>query len=191
MQHEETKNLEEPKEVIIKVAFRPQDNGIGRDGDLPWGPIPRDMQEFVRETKNHTLGMGANTFWSIKPQYRDLTGREVFVVTRNLDGKHYPPHVKLVTSISEVITQATRSKVFLIGGTKIYQEAMDSGIAHSISATVVNHDDNIPCDKFFPKISSVHWQLVSSGIYIFDQQSELTIQHNRYISLKNPPPSER
>lgn len=172
------------KQVIIVVAYAAEDLAIGRNGGLPWENIPTDMNRFAEKTKGHTVIMGRDTYWSIPEKYRPLSGRENIVITATQTQKNFPDEVVVCGSLDEAVRRSSREKIFLIGGSGIYKEAVERGLANTILATIV-HADPETCDRFFPKIGS-EWKNVFTGSKVIDQKTGISIQFITLMNKKNP-----
>ncbi|KAI9706787.1 MAG: dihydrofolate reductase [Bogoriella megaspora] len=163
-------------ELTLIVAATPS-MGIGRAGSLPWSPLKGDMAYFKRVTKRiigpastpthskkrNAVIMGRKTWESIPPQYRPLQDRINVVLTRgdggsleNIDDKK---HVVVADSLSgssgalEKLQSLYGSKgalgrVFVIGGSSVYGEALKLPQARSVLLTKVKGEWE--CDTFFP-----------------------------------------
>lgn len=126
----------------IVVAFTHKSFGIGKNGSIPWN-IREDRGHFAKLTKGHVVIMGRNTFESIGNQ--PLSERFNIVVT----SKKYEDFVYHNLFFCNDIENAKHFKseeVFYIGGTSVYQYALDH--VDTIYATVIEKEYD--CDVFFP-----------------------------------------
>ena len=142
------------REVNIIVACANNTNVIGKDGNMPWH-LPLDLKYFKARTEHQIVIMGRKTYESIGKalpnrinivissdiKYRDKVDSGVWTATS------YSEALKLTNSFKE-------KEVFVIGGGKVYEQAM-KGFINYIYVTWVNNKDNssIYGDTFFPKIS--------------------------------------
>jgi dihydrofolate reductase/thymidylate synthase len=155
----------EPKEKIqrrlhVIVAYTTESRGIGVNGTIPW-KIDADMARF-REltTKTSKKGaqncviMGRVTYLSIPEEFRPLKRRLNIVVTS------HPEEIKEAgVIIADSLDQALLNvesfpdieKVFVIGGQKLYEEAIERQRVGDI-VHVTEIDLKINCDRFFPKL---------------------------------------
>lgn len=103
---------------MIKIIVACDKNGlIGDKGKIPW-KIPEEMKFFKETTWGHTVIMGRLTWESISEKFRPLPGRENIVLTSSkIDG------VLTAKSLEEAIKMASH-EVFIIGGAKVYKEAL-------------------------------------------------------------------
>lgn len=120
-----------------------EENGIGKEGDIPWDN--KKDKRFFREqtTKGSTnlLVCGKNTYDSMKDIV--LMNRDLLVVTQT-EGSGYNS-VYTLTEALEYAESKDYDNVFFIGGEGIYKEAqylVDEMIITNIEGT---HE----CDKFF------------------------------------------
>ncbi len=134
---------------------------IGINNQLPWH-LPEDLKHFKNTTLGHTLIMGRKTFDSIgKP----LPGRRTIVVSRQagktIDG------CEVTNSLAQAIelSQSTpERKAFIVGGSSIYQQALNDKLAKELIITEV---DLAPHgDAYFPAIDPTHWNETSRDHYV-------------------------
>jgi len=139
----------------IVVAMTPN-RGIGYQGKLPWEKLPPDMEHFKKITGNVTndknenaVIMGRKTWESIPSKFRPLPGRLNIVVTSQstLDG------VKAVPSLDEAVRVIENNggieNIFIIGGSRLYEEAMNSEQCHKIYLTRVGKKFDV--DTYLPE----------------------------------------
>jgi|688.fasta_scaffold415025_2 dihydrofolate reductase len=124
--------------MINIIAAVSKNNVIGINNSIPW-KIKEDMQMFKKLTTNNTIIMGRKTFESIgKP----LPNRNNIVITsKKID------NITTFNSLKEAI-ENTSGEIFLIGGSKIYEEGMN--YADKLYITLVNKSIN--GDTYFPFI---------------------------------------
>jgi dihydrofolate reductase len=113
-------------------------NGLmGLNGDLPWRFhkefLKEDLAHFKALTTNSTVIMGRGTFESIgKP----LPDRQNIVVTRS---EQICSVVCIVWSVEAALKFANYhpygTEIFLIGGARIYQEALEKGLVNRVYLT--------------------------------------------------------
>lgn len=108
--------------MVISLIVATSLNGvIGKDNKLPWH-MPADLREFKSKTLGHHLLMGSHTFYSIG---RILPGRTTIVASTKMN--HVVSGYYVVRSIGEAIALARTqgaSKLFVIGGGKIYEQTL-------------------------------------------------------------------
>ena len=125
---------------IIIIAAVSENKVIGKDGKLPWH-IPEDMQRFRSLTLNHTVIMGRKTFESLgKP----LDKRTNIVITSQ---KNYKAEDTIVVhSLDEALKKCKSSKAFIIGGRRVFEDALT--FVTKLEITRVHR--NVDGDAFFP-----------------------------------------
>ncbi|KND46843.1 MAG: dihydrofolate reductase [Parcubacteria bacterium C7867-004] len=120
---------------------------LGKDGGLVWD-LPGDLARFRSITKGHPVIMGRKTWESIPLKHRPMPARANIVVTR--DAAYDAPGGIVCTSLPEAIerakSEAGAEEIFIIGGTRLFEEAMP--IADRLYLTLV--DDDAEGDVFFP-----------------------------------------
>ena len=148
----------------IIAAFKADDGGIGKDGGIPWN-IKADMKHFreiTTKTQNHDMCnaiiMGRGTWESIgcKP----LANRVNIVISTS--SRHYPgafvfPSLQMALNFTAMESDMIEN-TFVIGGEKVYQEAIGHRELRTVYVTRVYLGMNdIACDRFFPvsKLSSL------------------------------------
>lgn len=75
---------------------------IGKDGKLPWPPIPEDMRRFREATRDRVLVMGSRTFESLPPVLktrRATQERPIVVLTSRFQELHEHSHGVMVQGI--------------------------------------------------------------------------------------------
>ena len=134
--------------VIVAAVGR---NGvIGVDGHLPW-TIPEDLARFKRITMGHALVMGRATFESIG---RPLPGRTNIVMTRNDRWSHERVEVAGSLDAALEIARARGQDVFVVGGSEVYQTALD--VVDTLELTEV--DAAPDGDTWFPSVDWSNWR---------------------------------
>lgn len=124
---------------MINLIVAISRNGvIGYANRIPWY-LPADLARFKALTTGHTLVMGRVTYDGIG---RPLPGRRTIVVTSNplaYDGRF--PSLSAARTVLQAIRMASPTEdVFLAGGVRIYQEALDVGIVDRVYLTEVHQD---------------------------------------------------
>lgn len=141
-------------EKAIVVAYD-KNRAIGRNGDLPWGrSLPADLAHFKKLTKGGNVIMGRKTFESIGS--RPLPERENIVISSR------PTGVKKVLTAMNLRSALALSRypTFIIGGSQVYKDALDTPEIDTIYATEI--DVEFPdADTFFPKLDMTVWEEVS------------------------------
>lgn len=129
---------------MIIVACICQGYGIGKDGRIPWKNT-HDMKWFKKITMGNTLLVGKNT---ILPP---LPGRNVVVLQdRNM------------------IDDPQYRNAMLIGGAKVWIDALQKGYIERIYLTVI--DEYYECDTYFP-IEYLQYYTLDTIITLSDSTS--------------------
>lgn len=137
--------------INLIVAVDAATNGIGYKGQIPWY-CKSDMKFFKKVTVgdgNNGIIMGRNTYESIG---NVLPGRTNFIVSNTL--KELNNDGIIVSSLDEGITKAKEMKLdelYVIGGAKLYSEAMDRDIIDIVYIDYIYNIDNkqIQFDTYF------------------------------------------
>ena len=125
--------------------------GIGKNNTLPWH-IKQDLHRFATITRESAVIMGRKTWESIPESRRPLKDRINIVLTTDKNYK-LPENVELASSLEQAIESANTKnvqKTFIIGGGKLFAQAIKNPDCHTIWYTRVKGDFH--CDAFFPEI---------------------------------------
>jgi len=141
--------------IIVAIGAIGKGNVIGKNGELPWH-LPEDLKHFKELTTNHTVIMGRKTFESIPEKFRPLPNRRNIVVTSNKD--YTNEGIEVSASLNEAVGKVQEGKAFIIGGARLYEEALT--IADTLEITKVEGDYS--GDVFFPEIDLSKWDEISS-----------------------------
>ncbi len=160
------------KKIIISAVAK---NGvIGRsDGVMPWHS-KEEFQHFKKTTLGFPVIMGRITFETLgKP----LNGRLNIVITSSTNLKIDFDEVKIVKSLEYAYSFCVKQnyeKVFVIGGGKIYKQAMDT--VDEMVISIMNFEAE--GDVYFPEIDNKIWEVKSR-----DKRDEFEIFY--YIRKNN------
>ncbi|MBN2323856.1 MAG: dihydrofolate reductase [Spirochaetes bacterium] len=131
--------------IVSIIAAMSKNRVIGNNGKIPWH-IQEDMRFFKRKTRGHTVIMGRKTYESIgKP----LSDRINIVLSKNSEFR--APGAIVIPSLEAALerTAVNEDEVFIIGGEKVYEEALKK--ADRIYISLVEED--FTGDTFFPEIT--------------------------------------
>jgi len=129
--------------MVNLIVACSSNNVIGSNNKIPWH-ISEDLKHFKEKTLNQCVIMGRKTFESIG---RPLPGRENIVITSK---KNYCKKDCIITtdSLEKAIRKSNHLKeIFIIGGEKVYKEALELGIVKKIYLTKINKE--VSGDRFF------------------------------------------
>ncbi len=107
--------------TIALIAAHDPNLVIGKDGELPWY-YPEDLKHFKQTTMGHPIVMGRITFeeFGEKP----LPGRRNIVLSTSRTFDQVPTY-KTLDKALESLEQEGVDQVFIIGGGKVYRQAME------------------------------------------------------------------
>ena len=135
---------------------------IGINNQLPWH-LPNDLKHFKKITLHKPIIMGRKTFESIgKP----LPDRENIIVTR--DKNYTAPNCIVVHSLEEALDQIEAPEVIIIGGAKMYEQALR--IATTLYITIIHQA--FQGDTFFPEINQDDWKEIAREDYEADEHND-------------------
>lgn len=131
--------------------------GIGYQGGMPWGRLSGDMQHFKRVTtkvrnkeKQNAIVMGRVT-WESMGKAAPLPGRLNIVVSSTLVSSQVIV-CKTMSEVEELVNSSLYrdliEKVFVIGGVKMYEEAV---LRKAAKVWHTQIEDEFTCDKFLPR----------------------------------------
>ena len=145
----------------IIVAVSEKDNGIGKNGELPW-KIPEDMAFFKETTtttsepdKTNIVIMGRKTFESIGN--RPLKSRFNICISNTLCKDSYAKYTNMaiVSNFEEALQLSLMyeqcEKIFVIGGLQLYNVALCHKGYFEVIYNMIK--GNYECDTFFPKLN--------------------------------------
>jgi dihydrofolate reductase len=177
------------RDFSIVVALSPS-RGIGKAGTLPWR-LPLEMNRFKQLTTNtsdpsrvNAVIMGRNTFFSIPEKYRPLAGR-LNVVLTSQDPTRFPSNVIVRPSFDEALKELETNEewkdkienVYVIGGARVYEEALDHPGCKLVYCTEIQSPD-FECDVFFPKIDPTKFSITTENEqYNGSVQTEKDVQY--------------
>ncbi|BEI83870.1 hypothetical protein CcaverHIS002_0404740 [Cutaneotrichosporon cavernicola] len=152
-----------PLTAIVAATL---DNGIGRDGGLPWR-LPGEIKYFARVTTGEPSGgrnavlMGRRTWDGIPPKFRPLKDRYNLVISRTPQvvekANLTTAHASFEDALASVPGDTHR--VFLIGGATLYNAALPSHVDRVLLTRVL---ERLPCDVFLSDFTALPgWRLTS------------------------------
>lgn len=163
--------------IVEAIVAADLDNGIGKDGDLPWH-LPPDMKHFRELTTGdgrNAVIMGRKTWQSIPDKYRPLPDRRNIVLTRD-DSFALPDGVLRAATFNEALRHAFGCKyAFVIGGASVYEAAFNIPYCHAVHVTRVK--TTFDCDTFLPALDN--FTLENEGAE--QTHGELSFSFNRWI----------
>jgi dihydrofolate reductase len=162
-------------EIIIIAAFD-QNRGMGLNGDLPWH-LPDDFKHFKTQTMGSPMLMGRKTLESFP---KALPGRAHYVLSRD---KNYAPPFEidgLFNTIEDALEALKQhSKLYVIGGGQIYQQALS--IATTLEITRV--EGVFEADTFFPEIDFKEWKRTKQEFHPKDERHPVSFQIETWVRI--------
>lgn len=156
--------------VSIISAFA-NNRVMGKDGVLPWS-LPDDWAHFKSTTAGKVFLMGRKSYES-----EDYLGSDYknFILTRNPD-LEMRPNCQTIHSLEAFLEEVqTEDEVFILGGGKVFEEALAMGIVDKMYLTLVNAEPE--GDTFFPVIEWAKWREIDSTYHPIDPKHA----HDFYI----------
>ncbi len=165
--------------ILSAIVAAAEDNAIGKHKGLPWY-LPEDLKFFKRTTLGKPVLMGRKTYESLgKP----LPGRLNIVISSQKD-LNLPEGVLLYDSLEsgiERVQQEDCDEGFIIGGGKIFEEAMP--LLDRLYMTRV-HTTVPDADTFFPDIDHSHWKLVWEEKHEADEMHKYAFTFQRFEHIE-------
>ncbi len=156
--------------MISLIVAYDKNRCIGNDNTIPWR-LKADMKRVKELTTNQTIIMGRKTFESIG---RPLPNRVNRILTTNFN--YVVDGAEVFTSDIKILSNVTTDKIFIFGGSKIYEHFIDK--VEEMFITEV--DTNIEGDSYFPEIDLSSWELISSEQFYKDEHNEYNYKFLHY-----------
>ena len=188
-------HLESRRIQLKLIVATCQDNGIGKDNNLPWR-LKSELAYFARLTKTtqdfskqNAVLMGRKTWQSIPARVRPLRNRLNIVLTSQpkseisdspdvLVCKSFPEALQLVDSLSDKLESC-----WVIGGSSVYEEAMRNIRLEKLYVTRILKD--FDCDTFLPEINTDKWKITEDKDVPTEIQEEAGVQFKYEIYQRN------
>ncbi|CAH1403747.1 unnamed protein product [Nezara viridula] len=171
-------NMSKPKKIVkFKLIAAVSENmGIGYKGGLPWR-LKREIQYFTDMTtitkdpeKKNAVIMGRKTWESIPPKFKPLSNRQNVIISKTMNFRDSGyKDIPVFRSLDEAIDSLCKppfsdiiEDVWIIGGSMLYEVAMNSPYCDSIYLTRIQH--SFECDTFFPKIPEFFEETLIDGV---------------------------
>lgn len=136
------------------VAYEKDSRGIGLNGMIPW-KNKLDLKFFKKVTTgngNNAVVMGRKTFESIG---RTLPNRVNLVLSNSLENTDESFEVfHTIDSLIERCEAGNFDNVFVIGGSKIYQEFLDRDLIDVLYVDEISIDPSQDFDSYFPELQN-------------------------------------
>jgi len=157
------------------IAAIDEKNGISKNGKIPW-ELPKDLTHFVKITSNtnnpihqNAIMMGRKTWSTLNSNNQPLINRINVVLSSKAD-LDLPDGVLQFENIDQALqalsTSSKIEKIFIIGGGKIFEEAILHPSLERIYITKIEKDFN--CDTFFPNQIPEEFEIVSASEILYE-----------------------
>lgn len=158
--------------MIKIIAAVTRDMGLGRRGELLYH-ISADLKNFKALTMGHPIVMGRHTFESFPKGA--LPGRRNIVITTRPD--YSAPGIETYPTL-EAALEATGRDCFVIGGGRVYRDAMP--VAGELYLTHIDAQSPDGTDTYFPPVDLAEWHLAEQSAPDTDPRSGVTYRFARY-----------
>lgn len=161
------------------IAAVSKDDGIGKQGYLPWR-IKEDLAFFSKMTRgngNNAVIMGRKTWNSLEGKH--LPGRDNYILSSTLDCEEEASG-NVIQSFANIATLETHiddrnyDDVWVIGGSEIYKHYLDSIKVDTCYLTCL--DQVFECDTFFPSLTRSEWKLAEVDELTTNQEFKVEIK---------------
>ena len=184
-------------EVYIIVAAD-EKGGIGKSGKLPWH-FKKEMQFFKEITaattdpaKQNIVIMGRATWQSIPEKFRPLPKRKNVILTHQNDFS--APGAQTANSLDNALDLAHENesgsieieKIFIIGGAKVFAEAVEHPSITGIYLTKIKANYN--CDTFFSEMPE---KFSNKKLLKSDQEEGVSFDYYLYLKPRASTPLDR
>lgn len=157
---------------ISIIAAIGRNNELGRNNDLIWH-FKEDMKFFKEQTTGSTVIMGRKTFESLP---KALPNRRNIVISSN--SEYAAEGAEVVTSLESALESAKGEKIFIIGGGRVYSEALP--YADKLILTEIN-DTCEDADTFFPQFDKAGYERRILAEYIIDNIEFKHIEYKKIL----------
>lgn len=150
--------MTEPDICIIVATDR--HGGFSNKNEIPWR-IPKDLLHFRQITthtelpkKRNAVIMGRKTFETtgvLKNRINIVLSQKPINTKEPITGHYY--HCYTMDAAVELAKQLGSQTIFIIGGERVYKEAIEKHPVNTIYRTRI--DSDYICDRFFPDIASL------------------------------------
>ncbi len=133
--------------------------GIGLKNNIPW-KLSADMKYFRDKTigtGQNCIIMGKNT-WESLPK-KPLPKRENLILSTTLEQQDGAHVFNNTDNLVDYVNKIKYNNVWVIGGSSIYNEFLNNGLAKNLYITKIHKD--FKSDVFFPEIPdnySLRWE---------------------------------
>ena len=141
--------------MIAFVVAYTKNRVIGKDGTMPWH-LPGDLKRFKEVTMHHTVIMGRKTYESIG---HPLVNRENIILSKTK--KYEGDTIQTMTSLEEALLYAKDKDVYIIGGAKVFKEALE----YVDIMYVTEIDAVMEGDTFFPDFDEALFERIEESIH--------------------------
>ncbi len=140
--------------LVALILAIDENNWLWKENTLAW-KIKADMSYFKEITtwtispeRQNAVVMGRKTWESIPEKFRPLHHRRNYIITRDENFQGWDGHFNNLDScLDTLISDPSIESIYIIGGSQIYNEAINKDVADSIYLTQIFW--TFDCDVFF------------------------------------------
>lgn len=165
-------------------------SGISKNGKIPWY-CPEDFGNFLNLTFNNIVIMGRITWDSLSKLYKPIPNCINVVISRYglRNNDTYPNFI--FNSIDNVVEYFntnrklySNKKLFIIGGSNIYEQFLNLGLVSDINITLINRD--YECDNFIKlpdMMCSEEMNLYGNEDIIYRKYYTINHEENQFMKI--------
>lgn len=176
------------------IAAIDENNGIGKNGNIPWLNTYNDLSYFKEITLNcesksreNVIIMGKNT-WNSLPE-KPLPNRINIIISSTLESScNYNVYSSLDKALKSLINIYEKiNLIYIIGGQELYKEAISHPKCDKLYITQI--PGIYECDKFFPKINNDIYTKNESTFSnsltynIYHKTKQINMEEYQYLNL--------
>ena len=146
---------------LVSVAALAENRVIGADGDVPWSPIPEDIDRYRERVADAPVILGRRTFEAMRG---DLPGVRRIVLSRSVESVPDPAAV-VASDVESALAEARRlapdGSVYVLGGGAIYELFQPH-----LDRMVLSHvHGSYEGDTRYPAFDETEWEVASETPY--------------------------
>ena len=150
--------------MLSLIVAYDENKVIGNENSIPW-KLRADMLRVKTLTTNQTIIMGRKTFDSIG---KALPNRVNRVLTRDKNSLSHIENIEIYNDKEEILKNIKTEKVFIFGGSSIYEEYLDKCDERFITEVKTKTNG----DSKFPEFDISKWKVLSKESFLKDEKNE-------------------
>jgi dihydrofolate reductase len=157
---------------LYVIAAMSENRVIGKENHLPWH-LPDEWENFRKVTDGRPFLTGRKSFEA--PDALHSSYRNLVLSRRPCTNSGTIEYVKDFQEALALLHD--ENEVFILGGASVFEQAIP--LAEKLFLTIVHA--YLEGDAFFPAVSAIDWELVSSEYHAADEQHAYAFSMNLYV----------